>query len=1010
MDATGKVDEIAKRIKELGQTSFALTEHGTISSWFDGYKNAKKQGLKYIFGIEAYFTPEVTIKDREKTYHLCLYAMNDEGLYNIKQLVAMSNALGFYYDPRVDIDMLKQYSSGILATSACMGGILKSEYPHGYTQTFKQLFNGNFYLAIHTNSTPAQREFNKKAIEISKLCGVGLIAEVDSHYIHKKDADSHRKWMGLKGSGEYYNTDDYYLMSEKEVREALSYLPKEAVDEAINNTQVVVDKCNVEIDYNQKNFPVFPVDDQLSYLKNLALQGYQERILPYVPTCELETYQARMVYEFEVLEKCNYLNYFCITHDITNYCRTNGIRLSPGRGSVAGSLVAFLLGITSIDPIKYGLVFERFCNPERVTMPDIDLDFPQRYRQQVIEFIKNKYGNVFQVRTFNAMKDKGAVQRAGQSLGIDPQVIDKLSKNITTLKDLINVTDNMELIQLSHKFLGIIQNFGVHASAVVVLPKHPAHFTGIEKQGDNFVVCHDYHDLEQIGILKQDILGLKTLDVVDNCINSLDDYIDLEQIPLDDAKTFDMLCRGETDGVFQIEGEGMTKLVVDLQPRRYEDLIPLIALYRPGTLNAGMVDVFVRRRKGEEAVTYPHPSLEPILKETYGVILYQEQTMQIARSVSGYSLGEADVLRRAIGRKELDTMQSLESDFINRATIPQANEIWDKIKTFAEYGFNKSHSAAYSMLSYHTAYLKANYPLNFFCALFNSEQGNLEKTAEHVEQAIKAGINILPPHVIYSKNEWTIEDGSLRVGLSSIKDVGSINISGKFSTIEEFIELNGSINKQKLIALACVDAFPGHMAYNIDYVHWFKSNQKKIEDAKSKLVVYASNPKKLLEWQAKLKNIQGSKPHKSHYNGIPYDERTMVQHDLDYLGFTLRNMFTGYDVRMHNGVNIFACQILEQKIIKDKNGKTMSFIVAKDIKGKRHNFVMFAHKHRQLSKNEVYILKVNGTQIIESMLAKTLLGQPMDSLPLCPPTLKGPNKSPTANLKLNQGAVAYTPF
>lgn len=594
MDGLSTATNVAKRVSELGQKGFFITDHGTTAGLMEGYRAAKKYNLKFGFGAEFYFVRDITIKEREN-YHMVLLAKNNTGYYNLLKLMTIAHQPeNFYYKPRIDMEMLKQYSEGLICTTACMGGILKLENAKLYLSKLKAIFGNDFYIELHTNTIEGQKEFNQEALLMGKELDIPFLACCDSHYVLKSEAATHRAWKGIGENDEnaYYGTDDFYIMSEMEVAKALCYLPDDIIDLAMDNTSCLLDQCNVELDFKTKHYPEFPVPNQLEYLKSLCMEGFRKHFGEDIPY----EYWERYAYEIDVLTKAEYINYFLITYDILSWCHSNYIYTGVGRGSVTACLVSYLMGITKIDPIKYDLLFERFAHLERVTPADIDVDVPQSRRQEVIDYIRSKYGTVYQVRTFGLMAEKGALKRAGQALHIEPSLVNELSKKIHNGLD--DIKDQHKLVALAKNFMGVLQNNSVHASAVVVFPEDPCHFCAIEKQGDNYVAAYDFHDLEALGVLKQDVLGLKTCDVIQKTCDTVGiSYTKIDELPDVDEKTFEMLRKGETTGCFQIEGYGMTKLVKDIQPKSFNDMIPIVALYRPGVIGAGMLDVFVERRK-----------------------------------------------------------------------------------------------------------------------------------------------------------------------------------------------------------------------------------------------------------------------------------------------------------------------------------------------------------------------------------------------------------------------------
>lgn len=758
LDSITKTADLIKRIGELNQPAVAITDHGTVCGLIDGYNQVEKYNkenntnIKFIFGSEFYFVDDVEIKERNY-YHLVLIAKNQIGYKNLLQLTTLA-AQNFYYKPRIDWSMLKQYSEGLIATSACIGGILnitktekacigiveddiitghKEEEIISWDRSavvsrlnrFVDIFKDDFYIELHTNTQDKQKEFNINVLELAKGYNIPMVACVDAHYVYKNQASIHRVFVGVQENDEngYYATDDYFVMSSDEVRERLFYIDRAIVNKAISNTVIIADKCNVIINKTEKNYPVFNVDNQLERLKEICRVGWKNKIMPFIPKEQWKEYGDRANEELAVLVECDYINYFLITHDMIDWCENRAepkIMTGVGRGSVGGSLVAYLMGITKIDPIKTGLLFSRFAHTARISPPDIDTDVLNNRRSDVIQYIADKYnGDVYHVRTFSYMQANGALKRAGQALGVSHEITNALSKEVKpdsakyadqlSALDKVKAKDNAELIELAKQFVGVIQGYSTHASAIIVFPKNPNNWCAIERQMDSqtkqerFVASYDFHDLEEQGLLKLDILGLKTLDVIDETLKSIGN-IDINNLPEDDETTFEMLKKGFTVGCFQIESSGMTGLVKTLKPKQYSDMIPLVALYRPGCLKAGMVDVFTDRSCGKQPIEYLHPLMESVLKDTYGVILYQEQIQKLANVLAGYDMGEADLLRRAVGKKLPEEMQRIKPNFISRMVehLKQdgsdeekeylqstAEKVWELIEYFGSYGFNK---------------------------------------------------------------------------------------------------------------------------------------------------------------------------------------------------------------------------------------------------------------------------------------------------------------------------------
>jgi DNA polymerase III subunit alpha len=852
LDSIAKIDDTLKRVKELGQSAWAVTDHDTCSGLVDAFSKTQKFNKKnntsihFVFGAELYMTHDVTIQQKDLS-HITFWAKNEVGLMNLNKLTTVAHGDkgnspdNFYHKSRVDIDMIRKYSEGLICGTACLGGLIKRNNCEDLIVQIKEIFGEDFYIEIHTFQHEEQYVANKRLIQYAQTYDIPMIACVDSHYVLKEDAETHRQFRNASKEKEdgYYTTDDFYLHSEDEVREKLSYLPLDIVQQAIDNTQVLADKCKVEIKFGQKHYPDYPCDDQVEEIKKICRKNWKDK-LPDKKRWQSDA--ERFNHELGVFIKQDYPGYFLITYDVLKKCRELNVPTGPGRGSVVASLIAYLMDITKLDPIKYNLIFERFAHNERISPPDIDNDVSTKGRHQVIEYIREKYGEVYQCRTFSYLKASSALRRAGKALEYDHEYINNLAKSLTKYEsddeddtdisdydkqlwmlDHIKTSEIEPLINLAKKFVGIIQGYGKHASAVIVLNQDINKFCSVERQVDSktkevhYVAACDFKLLEEMGLLKMDILGLRTLDIVQDTLDYANVQIDFDNIPLDDPKTSEMLCKGETMGCFQISSPGMTQLVKRIQPKEFSDLIPLVALYRPGPLDAvveetglSMVETYVEVRNKTQQAVYLHPKLEPILKDTYGIILYQEQILEIAKELCGYSLGEADMLRRIIGKKKVEEMKPAIEKLIERGVANGIDrnimqKIADAIVTFALYGFNKGHSAGYGKLAYDTSYLKAHYPLEFICACINSKDGKHEETMPYINEAKRMGIKILPPDARVGNMEWSIEGNSIRVGLRYLKGAGKNTNLSKVDTFEDVINNNPKDVAEALIKSGSLD-------------------------------------------------------------------------------------------------------------------------------------------------------------------------------------------------------------
>jgi DNA polymerase-3 subunit alpha len=759
LDGANKCDDLASAAVEMGMDSIAITDHGVMYGCVEFYNKCRAKGVKPILGCEVYVDPNgYTCREGKNQYHLILLAENEEGYHNLMKIVSVANTDGFYYKPRIDHELLSKYSKGIIGASACLGGeipglILKGDTDGALSRAalYRDILGeGNFFLELQHNSIPEQAIVNKSLIEMAKKGNYPLIATNDVHYMRKTDAEWHDVLLCVQTNSNVddpnryrFRGNDYYYRSPQEMWDLFGT----DIPECLLNTQKIADRCDVKLEMGHYYLPEFPLPEGEtleSYLRRTAEAGLKKRLKSDSPP---ENYIERLYYELSVIEQMGFPGYFCIVADIISAAKDRGIPIGPGRGSAAGSVVAWSLGITDLDPIKYNLLFERFLNPERISMPDIDTDVSDKRRDELIEYIVQKYGSdrVAQIITFDRMKSKGAITDVGRALGmtvpdvrrVTKLIPDSLKSGITNIgealagvPDLKAIYDTepavRKLLDISANIEGISRHCSQHAAGVVITPKPIIEMVPVRKFGENQIVTQYSMDpVEKLGLVKMDFLGLRTLSVIEGALENIKSNgkgtIDLEEIPMDDQKTFEMLQRGDTLGVFQLESSGMTALVIRMKPDCFEDLIALVALYRPGPLESGMADQYVRCKHKEEPVHFLHPALAESMKETYGVILYQEQVMQSASALAGYTLGEADLLRRAMGKKKVEVMAEQREKFIggavkNNVDARKAGEIYDIIEKFAGYGFNKSHSAAYALISYRTAWLKANYGPEFLAA------------------------------------------------------------------------------------------------------------------------------------------------------------------------------------------------------------------------------------------------------------------------------------------------------
>ncbi len=825
LDGAIRIKDMIKKARSLGMEAVAITDHGNMFGAVEFYDIAQKEGIKPIIGCEVYVAPN-SRKERSASriggptdYHLVLLVMNERGYKNLCKLITLSHLEGFYYHPRVDLELLREYNEGLIALSACLKGIIPYHINLDRLDVAKEkaielasIFDHErFFLEVQANMLPEQIKVNKALKELGHELSIPLVASNDCHYLNKEDAEAHDILLCIQ-TGKTINdenrlkfsNDQFYFKSPSEMFSDLS-----GFEEALSNTFYVASKCDYEMEFGRYKYPEFraPEGTTLEELfterakKGLELRLEQKRKREgKLSSSVIKEYQNRLEYELNILRQMGYAGYFLIVADFIEYARKENIPVGPGRGSAAGSLVAYALNITNIDPMEYGLIFERFLNPGRITMPDIDIDFCINGRDEVIRYVSSKYGaeNVSQIITFGSMKARAVIRDVGRALNIPLKDVDRIAKLIPeslhiTLDEAIKREPELKrlaqedesvskLLSISKQLEGLTRHVSTHASGVVIADKPLMEYLPLYKGAKNEIMTQFPMDrIEQLGLIKFDFLGLKTLTVIKQTINLIKEVrkidIDVNQIPLDDPAAYQLCCDGKTTGVFQLESSGMKELMRKMQPRVFKDLIALIALYRPGPLGSNMVDDFVKRKHGSVKIDYFHPKLEPILKETYGIILYQEQVMQIAQALADYDMAEADELRKAIAKKKPKLMNQHRERFIkgavkNGVKKELAENLFDLIEKFGGYGFNKSHSTAYAMVAYQTAYLKAHYPVEFMTALLTQDMGNQDKTIKNIAECREIGIEILPPDINESQADFAVVDEKIRFGLAAVKNVG----------------------------------------------------------------------------------------------------------------------------------------------------------------------------------------------------------------------------------------------
>jgi DNA polymerase-3 subunit alpha len=829
LDGACRIKDLISKAKNNNMPALALTDHGVMYGVIQFYKEAVANQIKPIIGCEVYVAPH-SRKDKsngkkESPSHLILLVKNKKGYQNLLQLVTKSFLEGFYYKPRIDKEILKEYSEGLIGLSAC----LKGEIPRMVLQnnltkaqelalSYQKIFGkDDFYLEIQNNTMPEQIKVNQELIKLGHSLKIPLVATNDVHYINREDREAHDILLCIQTATNLddpkrmkLSTDEFYFNTPEEMQQHFADIP-----EALENTVKIAEKCNLEIDFRNAHLPDFNLPDELSdndYLRQLCYDGAKNKFKNID-----EKISRRLDYELDVIKKMGFATYFLIVWDFVNYAKNNRIMVGPGRGSAAGSLVAYCLNITSINPLDYNLLFERFLNPERISMPDFDIDFSYEGRGEVIEYVSKKYGRekVSQIITFGTMAARAAIRDVGRALGIPYGQVDKIAKLIPMdpkmtiekalqlepeLKNRMGNDANVKkMIEISSKLEGLSRHASTHAAGVVLSREPLTNFVPLQLTSDGEISTqYAAEELESLGLLKMDFLGLRTLSVINNTLkiirNTRGENVDINNVPLDDKEVYKLLSRGDCCGLFQLESSGMIDLVKRLEPKNIEDITALLALFRPGPLGSGMIDDFINRKKGKIEIKYLHPQLEPILRDTYGVIVYQEQVMQIASELAGFSLGQADILRKAMGKKVKEIMKKQNQLFLKGAVKngidkKTAQEIFDLIAYFAGYGFNKSHSVSYAFISYQTAYLKAHYPVEYMAALLTSIMQNTDKVVKYIKECQNINLKILPPDINESLIDFTVVDrDAIRFGLAAVKNVGRVAIE---NIIQERTE-NGS--------------------------------------------------------------------------------------------------------------------------------------------------------------------------------------------------------------------------
>jgi len=988
LDGAIRIDQMLDKSKKYRMDAVAITDHGNMFGAVDFYKKAERAGIKPIIGCEIYMAPgdrrdkSPSSDGSPNAYHLILLVMNEGGYRNLSKLITLGHLEGFYYHPRIDMELLKKYNSGLIALSACLKGIVPYYIKSGRIEAARQkaeelssvFDNDRFYLEVQANGLPEQTNINAALKEMSRDLSIPLIATNDCHYLNREDAEAHDVLLCIQTGKTIddekrlrFSANEFYFKSPSEMKHGLH-----GFEDAIDNTIQVARRCEYKMEFGQYKYPVFSVPEgrtlneilshgaQMGLERRLNEKEQEEGPLSKELTRE---YSDRLRFELQVIHKMGFSGYFLIVADFIEHARSRGIPVGPGRGSAAGSLAAFCLNITNIDPIKYGLLFERFLNPQRISMPDIDIDFCINGRDEVIRYVADKYGrdNVGQIITFGTMKARGVIRDVGRTLNIPLGEVDRIAKLVpegpgVSLEKAIQEEPELKrleqsdeqtkkLLTISRALEGLSRHASTHASGVVISDRPLVEYLPLFKGShDEIMTQYTMDKIEQLGLIKFDFLGLKTLTVIKQALGLIEQTtgqkVIIDKIPLNDEATYRLVSEGKTTGVFQLESSGMKDLLRRLKPEVFEDIIALVALYRPGPLGSNMVDEFIKGKHGKLKINYFLPQLEPILKETYGVILYQEQVMRIAQILASYTLAEADELRAAIGKKKQKVMAKHKVRFINGAKqngvdSKTAGKLFMLIEKFGGYGFNKSHSAAYAMIAYQTAYLKAHYPVQFMAALLTQDMGNQDKTIKNIAECKGMQIDILPPDVNESQADFSVVGGKIRFGLAAVKNVGLKAVesvieerskNGPFRDLADFCKRveNSKVNRRVLEGLILCGAF--------DFTGTYRSRLFAALDDVLRFCGINRDPNQL--------NIFGSLNFNNGENGglleLPnideWDEKDKLRKEKEALGFYI----TGHPLdRYGKEIKQFAtCSIDELSEQKDKSTVKIAGVV-ENLKMKR---------------------------------------------------------------------------
>ncbi len=1044
LDGSAKIKELIARTKELGMDSIAITDHGVMYGVIDFYKEAVSKGVKPVLGCEVYVATGSRFQKesvKENYYHLVLLAENNVGYHNLLKIVSKGFTEGFYYKPRVDLEVLREYSQGLIALSACLSGavarnLLRVSYDKALEQAliYDEIFGrGNFYLEIQEHGLREQKDVNTQLIRMSRETGIPLVATNDLHYTYKDDAVAHELLLCIQTNKTIndedrmvYEGQQFYLKSPEEMEALFPY-----AKDAIENTGKIAERCNVEIKFNEYKLPKYELPagkEAYGYLRELCFEGLKNRY-----SVVTDSLKERMEYELSVISEMGFVDYFLIVWDFIRFAIQKGIMVGPGRGSAAGSLVSYCLRITNIDPTKYNLIFERFLNPERISMPDIDIDFCYERRQEVIDYVIEKYGadHVAQIITFGTMGARAVIRDVGRALAMSYSDVDRIAKMIPfaigmNIEKALEMNpelktaydseeDTNKLIQMSLRLEGLPRHSSTHAAGVVICDKPVTNHVPLNTNDGVITTQFPMNTLEELGLLKMDFLGLRTLTVIQNAVNEIkrnhNIEIDIDNIDFDDKSVFELISHAKTEGIFQLESSGMKSFMKELQPENLEDIIAGISLFRPGPMD--FIPKYVSGKRDKNNVKYTHESLKPILNATYGCIVYQEQVMQIVRELAGYSLGRSDLVRRAMSKKKVSVMEQERKNFIFglegsvpgciKNGIPQniAEKIFDEMTDFAKYAFNKSHAAAYAVIGYQTAWLKVYYPIEFMAALLTSVMDNSSKVAEYIYECKKMGISVVIPDINNGFGHFSVdrEKGVIRFGLCAIKNVGRNIIdeivkereqNGKFASMTDFLTrlLDKDLNKRSIEGLIFAGAFDTFGGKRAQYMQAYKTVLTSLSNAK----------KRNLSGQISLFDVSGEEKKQESVSDILPDIKEFGLKDLlsyeknalgiylsghplsEYASFLDKHVNTtslelqsaseageagegGFDASsIEDGKIVSVGGIIIAKSVKyTKNNKPMAFLTIEDLYG-TIEIVVFPQTYEKYSGhlNENQIIAVNG--------------------------------------------------